>query len=282
VPAGVPGDWLGESFLLPAPLRRIIRQGERGQIAVPGLALGSEALALADRIAHPFSLAIALQYNSMLHLDRGEPEELAMQRLDAAVALAAEQRLGFVLEPQLLRGAALTARGALEEAIACVREGLEGPNGSTRLRSYGLAKLADTLTRRGEQSAALAAAREGLSTVEKTGHRQWKAELLRLEGVALFGLNMLEDSQNALERALRVARKQHAKANELRACHKPGAAVGRTGPASGSPRFARHHLWLVHRGVRHGGSERGKDAARRTGVSRSASMTKSLTRMTDS
>ena len=181
-----------------------------------GLALGSEALALADQIAHPFSLAIALQYNSMLHLDRGEPE-LAMQRLDAAMALAAEQRLGLVLEPQLLRGAALTARGSLEEAVACVHEGLEGPNGSRRLRSYGLAKLADTLTRRGEQSTGLAAAREGLCTVEKTGHRQWEAELLRLEGVALFGLNMLEDSQNALEEALRVARKQHAKANELRA-----------------------------------------------------------------
>ena len=181
-----------------------------------GLALGSEALALADRIAHPFSLAIALQYISMLHLDRGEPE-LAMQRLDAAMALAAEQRLGLVLEPQLLRGAALTARGSLEEAVACVREGLEGPNGSRRLRSYGLAKLADTLTRRGEQSAGLAAAKEGLCTVEKTGHRQWEAELLRLEGVALFGLNMLEDSQNALEEALRVARKQYAKANELRA-----------------------------------------------------------------
>ena len=72
---------------------------------------GSEALALAERIAHPFSFAVALQYVSMLHLDRGEPE-LALQRLDAVEALAAEQRLGFVLEPQLLRGAALTAQGA--------------------------------------------------------------------------------------------------------------------------------------------------------------------------
>ena len=57
-----------------------------------GLALGNEALALAERIAHPFSFAIALQFNSMLHLDRGEPE-LALQRLEAAEALAAEQRL---------------------------------------------------------------------------------------------------------------------------------------------------------------------------------------------
>jgi hypothetical protein len=73
-----------------------------------GLASSSEALALAERIAHPFSFALALQYVAMLHLDRGEPE-LALQRINAVEALATEQRLGFVLEPKLLRGAALTA-----------------------------------------------------------------------------------------------------------------------------------------------------------------------------
>jgi class 3 adenylate cyclase len=66
-----------------------------------GLTLGSEALALAERIAHPFSFTLALQYNAMVHLDRGEPE-LGLQRLEAAEALAAEQRLSFVVEPQLL------------------------------------------------------------------------------------------------------------------------------------------------------------------------------------
>ncbi len=181
-----------------------------------GLALGSEALALAERIAHPFSSAIALQYNSMLHLDRGEPE-LALQRLAAAEALAAEQRLGFVLEPQLLRGVALTAQGALGEAVAHLHEGLAGRNGSTRLKSYGLARLADALTRQGEHDAALAAAREGLVSVEKTGHGQWQAELLRFEGIALCGLNRIEEGQSALETALRVARKQQAKGYELRA-----------------------------------------------------------------
>src|SRR5262249_50268310 len=37
-----------------------------------GAALGGDALALAERIAHPFSLSIALQFHSMLHLNRGE------------------------------------------------------------------------------------------------------------------------------------------------------------------------------------------------------------------
>jgi class 3 adenylate cyclase/tetratricopeptide (TPR) repeat protein len=181
-----------------------------------GLALGSEALELAERIAHPFSLALALQYNSMLLLDRGE-SELALRQLELAEALAAEQRLGLVLEPQLLRGAALTAQGAFEEAIACLRQGLAGPAGATRLRCYGFAMLADALTRQGKHEAAVEAAKDGLSTEASTGHRQWKAELHRLEGVALCALNRPEEGQNALEKAMHVARGQQAKAYELRA-----------------------------------------------------------------
>jgi hypothetical protein len=49
---------------------------------------------LAERIAHPFSLGLALQFNGMLSLDCGE-SELALQQLGAAERLASEQRLGF-------------------------------------------------------------------------------------------------------------------------------------------------------------------------------------------
>ena len=64
-------------------------------IPTRALTIGNEAVAMAERLAHPFSLEIALLYNAMLHLDRGEPE-LALRRLDAAETLVAEQRLGFV------------------------------------------------------------------------------------------------------------------------------------------------------------------------------------------
>ena len=181
-----------------------------------GLALGSEALALGKEIAHPFSLAIALQYNAMLRLDRREPE-FALRLLKEAEEIAAEQRLGFVLEPQLLRGAALALKGELEEAVAHLREGLASGAGRTRLRCYGLARLADTLACQGDHGAALAMAKEELSAVEETGHRQWKAELHRLEGIALCGLNRMEESQAAFEEAMRTARRQRAKAFELRA-----------------------------------------------------------------
>lgn len=124
----------------------------------------------------------------------------------------------FIVEkdPELL-SAALAAHGAFEEAVACLRGGLAGGPNATRVRRYGLAGLAEALSRLGEHSAALAAAREGLQTGEETGHRQWHAELQRLEGIALLDLNRLEEGQNALEEALRVARRQQAKSYELRA-----------------------------------------------------------------
>src|ERR1700730_16820211 len=201
------------------------------------LVLGSEGLALAERLAHPFSLVTASLYNAMLHLNRGEPE-LALQRLVAAEALAAEQRLGLVVEPQILRGAILTAQGAFEEAVACLREGLAGGPKVTRVRSYGLAELTEALSRQGGHGAALAAAREGLHTQEETGHCQWHAAVHRLEGIALVGLERLEEGQSALEEALRIARRQQAKAYELRAA----TSLARLWGERGRPAKARELL----------------------------------------
>jgi predicted ATPase len=152
----------------------------------------------------------------MLCLDRGEPE-LGLQRLGVAEALVAEQRLAFVVEPGFLRGAALSAQGAYEDAVGRLREGLAGPLGATFGRPYGLARLAEALARQTEYGAALAATKEGLERQEQTGHRQWEVELRRLQGIALAGLNRSEEGQNALEEALRVARQQQAKSYELRA-----------------------------------------------------------------
>jgi predicted ATPase len=180
------------------------------------LTLSTEAVAMAERLAHPLSLEIALLYGAMLHLDRGEPE-LALRRLGAAETLVADQRLGFIVEPHFLRGAALTAQGEFANAVASLREGLGRRLGTLRDRPYGLARLSEALTRQGEHEAALASAMEGLEAREKTGNRQWEPEFQRHAGIALQGLNRLEDAERALQEALRVARTQQAKAFELRA-----------------------------------------------------------------
>jgi predicted ATPase len=192
------------------------------------LVLATESVTLAERIAHPFTLVDALLNNALFCLDYGAPEA-ALQQLGAAEALAAEQRLGLTMEPRFLRGAALSAQGAYEEAIACLRAGLADRLGAARSRSHGFAILAEALARQGQHSAALAAAREGLRNQEQTGHRRWEAELRRLEGISLFGLNQLEDGESALEQALLTARRQQARAYELRAATSLAQLWGRQG-----------------------------------------------------
>jgi class 3 adenylate cyclase/tetratricopeptide (TPR) repeat protein/DNA polymerase III delta prime subunit len=206
-----------------------------------GLALSTAALALAERIVHPFSLLEALLCNAMLHLDCGEPE-IALQRLDAAEALAAEQRLSFVLEPRLLRGAALIAQGAFADAVTTLRQGHEAWR-VNQSRPLGFALLAAVLVQQGEHAAALAMVRDGLRVQEETGHGLWHAELHRFEGIALFGLSRLEESQVALEEALCVARRQQARAYELRAA----TSLARLWRDQGKVQQARELLAPVYR-----------------------------------
>ena len=59
--------------------------------------------------------------------------------------------------------------------------------------------------------------KEALEEQERTGQRRWEPELHRAEGAAQQGLNRIEEAQNALEAALRIARSQLAKSYELRA-----------------------------------------------------------------
>jgi hypothetical protein len=63
----------------------------------------------------------------------------------------------------------------------------------------------------------VAAVREGLATQKDSGQCQYGAELHRFEGIALSGLNRIDEAENAFAAALRVARLQQAKAYELRA-----------------------------------------------------------------
>ena len=180
------------------------------------LAICREGLALAEHVGDPLSLEFALVFNAMLHLDRGEPE-LALQLVESAETLAAEQRLGFLIEPRFVRGAAFSAQGAFDESVACLRDALTGGLGAVTFRPYGFTRLAETLASQGQYGTVTQAVREGMKAQEETGARRWEAELHRLAGIAQIGLNRREEAETALKQALRIARSQQAKSYELRA-----------------------------------------------------------------
>jgi predicted ATPase len=189
-------------------------------LGYPEKALASitHSLALAERIAHPFTLSFALTFSSVVYLNRREPEQ-ALRQLEAADLLVAEQRLAFVVEPGMLRGVALAGQGAVDEAIARIREGVTKWTGLGRTiyLPYVLAFLAEALARHGDRTAALAALREGLATAGVTGEHLWDAELHRLTGTVLLAENKLDEAQASLQQAIGIAQAQQAKSLELRA-----------------------------------------------------------------
>jgi class 3 adenylate cyclase len=177
----------------------------------------AETFALADRLAHPFTSITALVFGFAVYLSNRRPDDV-LSRLDMAEALGAEQRLTFIIEPEILRGAALVEQGAVGEGTDLIRQGLTKTRrrGATFFLLFGLAFLAEGLNGRGEHTAALAAAQEGLEVAAATGQHAWDAELHHLGGVASMASNATDDGQARFEKALRVARQQQAKSYELR------------------------------------------------------------------
>jgi len=175
-----------------------------------------EGLALADRIAHPFSREVALEYAILLRVNRGEPE-LGLAYLSAATALRAEQRVASVIDPLFFQGAVQIAQGAPADAAASLREGFAPGRLGTLWRPWGLCLLAQALTLQGSHDAALATLAEGFERIEASGERTWQAELHRIHGLVLRAQNQLDEAQASLQRALHVAQTQQAKSLELRA-----------------------------------------------------------------
>ena len=157
-------------------------------------------------------------YQLLVYLNRREPEQ-ALRQLEAAELLVSEQRLAFIVEPGMLRGVALAGKGATDEAIARIREGVTKWTalGRTIYLPYVLAFLGEGLARHGDRTAALTALREGLAIAGVTGEHLWDAELHRLTGTVLLAENKLDEGQASLRQAIGIAQAQQAKSLELRA-----------------------------------------------------------------
>jgi len=186
-------------------------------LGYPDTALASsvEALAIAERLAHPFSLNIAHFWAAVLHQFRREPEA-SLRRLDAAEAVAVEHRLAWIFNPRVLRGGALAAEGAVEEGVLALRAGLDEAWDNQLMRPYGLTLLAGALAKAGDNDSALAAIDEGLTCLGQSNERWWEAELHRVKGELLLRRSE-ELAQPCFTQSLHVARQQQARSLELRA-----------------------------------------------------------------
>ena len=178
------------------------------------------ALALAQQLAHPLSLAMALRWAAVLHHLRREVS-LTLVRAEASMTIATEQ--GFpqqVATASPLRGWALAVSGQGKEGIAQI-QGLAAfrATGATRNRPEHLALLAEASAQVGQLAEGLEALAEALTGVATSGVPWWEAELHRLRGELLLQRSVAQpaEAEACFQRALDVTRRQQAKSLELRA-----------------------------------------------------------------
>jgi DNA-binding SARP family transcriptional activator/predicted ATPase len=179
-----------------------------------------EALALAQRLNHPFSLAFALFTSATLHQFRGEPRE-TLARAEATVALANKHGFAFFQGlADVFRGWAMTEMGEAEPGLALMRDGFERSqaSGSRIGKPHMLALLGEAHGVIGQPEEGLTLLSEALAAAHDSNERHYEPEILRLRGDLLRQSGADDAQVEAVYcQAIDVARSQQAKAWELRA-----------------------------------------------------------------
>src|SRR5712691_640167 len=180
-----------------------------------------ETLALARKLAHPFSVAQTLHFSALLHQLRREPQA-ARAQAEAALALCTEQGFtAYGVFSLLPRGWALAQQGEVAEGIAQIRQGFAGwrATGAGVAWPWWLALLAEACGKVGQFDEGLRAVEEALAAVQHNEEHHYEAEVYWLKGELLLqeAPARQEEAEKNFQQALAVARRQQAKSWELRA-----------------------------------------------------------------
>jgi predicted ATPase len=189
----------------------------------------AKALSLAQQLAHPFTLARTLNYDTLLcQLRRDVPA--ARNQAEAAITVATAQRFALVRAAGLiLRGWAIAVQEHSTEGLVQIRQGLDTyrSTGAEVQRPHFLILLAEASGLLGQPEGRVAALEEALTLMEKTGERYYEAELHRQRGKLLLrreakshavqGSQDQHEAETCFQHAFDVARQQQATSLELRA-----------------------------------------------------------------
>jgi predicted ATPase len=179
-----------------------------------------EAVSWAQELSHPFSQAIALNYDTIVHQFRRQGPA-TQERAKAVIDFSTKQ--GFPLwlaGGTILRGWALAEQGCEAEGIAQIDEGWTAwqAAGAVSSRPYFLALQAEAYGKMAQPEEGLTLLAKALAVMDKSRERWWEAELCRLKGELLLAQGAAEAEVEAcFRRAINVARRQQAKSLELRA-----------------------------------------------------------------
>ncbi|XIA65022.1 hypothetical protein ACFIOY_00655 [Bradyrhizobium sp. TZ2] len=182
------------------------------------LRAAQDAIDLAHRLIHPFSLAVALAYAAMLHQFRREPTEVRA-RADAARSICTEHGFSYYdAWAAIMNGWAVAEEGDIEDGIARVRGGvrdLRATRAELRLPHY-LGILADLYRRAQRLEDAIVTLAEARAAAERNEEHWADASLQLFEGDLALTINDQAQAERCLRRAIESAQVQNARALLLR------------------------------------------------------------------
>jgi adenylate cyclase len=176
----------------------------------------AEAITAANRMRHPFSQAIALDYTAMLHAFRGE-SRAALARGQEAVELCTRHGFAYYLAiANVLTGWARGAESDMASGLTQLRGGLDALralHAEIRLPYY-CALLAETFGRAGLVGEALASLSTGFGFASKNGEQWAVAELHRVQADLLAAEGKAELAHATYLRGIEAARRSGSLAFE--------------------------------------------------------------------
>ena len=207
----------------PGSCARAYKSLSLGLLGYPdqSLAWCRNMLALAEALAHPFTLGLALWVACGLHQLRREPDAFR-EFADRMIHHGAEKGLGLIaLAGNVYRGEVMTHHGEFAEGIAQMREGINALRsiGTLHTLSINLAGLAEAYARCGNVNDGLATVEEAFAMTRADGEQFCLPEIHRVKGELLLArsANDRDAAEAAFVEALSVARALQAKVMELRA-----------------------------------------------------------------
>jgi predicted ATPase len=228
---------------------RVYLSRSLGPLGYPDHALraSDEALAMAERLAHPYTLAETLHFASGVRLMLRDPAG-ARQLAERLTTLCREHGFGLHLAHGMLwRGWAVAHELQSADGIEEIRASLAQfvAIGSTISHTHGLIILADAHRELRQGSHGLAALAEAAAAIGTTDERRHDAELHRLRGELALLLPEPDraGAEGCFHSAIEVARAQQARLWELRAT----TSLARLWADQGQRQEARDRLAPVYR-----------------------------------
>jgi class 3 adenylate cyclase/predicted ATPase len=178
-----------------------------------------DCMRVAHMQSHPRTLAMAIQFAGHLHLLRREPDAV-IEHCRTLTSLAREHGFPFYRAlAEILAGCAGIQHGEGAEAVEGIRRGIDAWQslGSGLALPWFLGELAEGLRSIGRCDEALDVVSDALRQTEKSGERQFAAELHRIAGMVLLTQESPVEAESSFRRAREIARTQSARMWELRA-----------------------------------------------------------------